>query len=127
MYKSLYFEKRFLMTPSSRGLGHRPFTAVTRVRLPLGSPRFKERFNRLSFFYFLKLRYFGSRTLWVLQFRHRFIFGRFCVLDLPCLIAFLQKKSKSLLFFCRSLWGRQDLKRGLIASLFLFVQFLKTI
>ena len=26
------------MTPSSRGLGHRPFTAVTRVRLPLGSP-----------------------------------------------------------------------------------------
>jgi len=32
-----------------------------------------------------------------------------------------------LLFFCRSLWGRQDLKRGLIASLFLFVQFLKTI
>ncbi len=27
------------MTPSSRGLGHRPFTAVTRVRLPLGSPK----------------------------------------------------------------------------------------
>jgi hypothetical protein len=25
-------------TLSSRGLGHRPFTAVTRVRIPLGSP-----------------------------------------------------------------------------------------
>jgi hypothetical protein len=27
------------VTLSSRGLGHRPFTAVTRVRIPLGSPR----------------------------------------------------------------------------------------
>ena len=26
------------MTPSSRGLGHRPFTAVTGVRIPVGSP-----------------------------------------------------------------------------------------
>jgi hypothetical protein len=26
-----------LVTLSSRGLGHRPFTAVTRVRIPLGS------------------------------------------------------------------------------------------
>lgn len=26
------------MVPSSRGLGHRPFTAVTRVRISLGSP-----------------------------------------------------------------------------------------
>jgi hypothetical protein len=25
-------------TLSSSGLGHRPFTAVTRVRIPLGSP-----------------------------------------------------------------------------------------
>ena len=25
------------LTLSSRGLGHRPFTAVTRVRIPLGS------------------------------------------------------------------------------------------
>ena len=25
-------------TPSSRGLGHRPFTAVTGVRIPVGSP-----------------------------------------------------------------------------------------
>ncbi len=25
-------------SPSSRGLGHRPFTAVTGVRLPLGTP-----------------------------------------------------------------------------------------
>jgi hypothetical protein len=31
-------------SPSSRGLGHRPFTAVTRVRIPLGarSTSFKE-------------------------------------------------------------------------------------
>ena len=29
------------MTPSSRGLGHRPFTAVTGVRIPLGSPNKK--------------------------------------------------------------------------------------
>ena len=28
-----------MMTPSSRGLGHRPFTAVTGVRIPLGSPK----------------------------------------------------------------------------------------
>ena len=26
------------MSPSSRGLGHRPFTAVTGVRIPLGMP-----------------------------------------------------------------------------------------
>src|SRR5271156_6666581 len=26
------------MSPSSRGLGHRPFTAVTGVRIPLGTP-----------------------------------------------------------------------------------------
>ena len=26
------------MVPSSSGLGHRPLTAVTRVRVPLGSP-----------------------------------------------------------------------------------------
>ena len=25
-------------SPSSRGLGHRPFTAVTRVQIPLGTP-----------------------------------------------------------------------------------------
>jgi hypothetical protein len=25
------------LSPSSRGLGHRPFTAVTRVRIPLGT------------------------------------------------------------------------------------------
>ena len=33
--------------PSSRGLGHRPFTAATRVRIPLGvrSNRFGENFN----------------------------------------------------------------------------------
>lgn len=26
------------LSPSSRGLGHRPFTAVTGVRIPLGTP-----------------------------------------------------------------------------------------
>ncbi len=26
-------------SPSSRGLGHRPFTAATGVRIPLGTPR----------------------------------------------------------------------------------------
>ena len=26
------------MSPSSRGLGHRPFTAVTGVRIPVGTP-----------------------------------------------------------------------------------------
>ncbi len=29
------------MSPSSRGLGHRPFTAVTGVRIPLGTPNTK--------------------------------------------------------------------------------------
>ena len=28
----------FYLSPSSRGLGHRPFTAVTGVRIPLGTP-----------------------------------------------------------------------------------------
>ncbi len=28
----------FHLSPSSRGLGHRPFTAVTGVRIPLGTP-----------------------------------------------------------------------------------------
>ncbi len=28
----------YLVSPSSRGLGHRPFTAVTGVRTPLGMP-----------------------------------------------------------------------------------------
>src|SRR5437762_12795687 len=31
------------MTLSSRGPGHRPFTAVTRVRIPLGSPHILSR------------------------------------------------------------------------------------
>ena len=38
------------MTPSSSGLGHRPFTAVTRVRLSLGSP--KKRLLKKAFFIF---------------------------------------------------------------------------
>ncbi len=29
------------MSPSSRGLGHRPFTAITRVRISLGTPSIK--------------------------------------------------------------------------------------
>ena len=35
------------MSPSSRGLGHRPFTAVTGVRIPVGTP-IKDNFVRLS-------------------------------------------------------------------------------
>src|SRR5438874_12312893 len=35
------------VTLSSRGLGHRPFTAVTRVRIPLGSP-FDSAFTKAS-------------------------------------------------------------------------------
>ena len=36
---STRFSKRIvLVSPSSRGLGHRPFTAVTGVRIPLGIP-----------------------------------------------------------------------------------------
>src|SRR3954468_11746477 len=29
------------MSPSSRGLGHRPLTAVTGVRIPLGTPSYQ--------------------------------------------------------------------------------------
>ncbi len=36
------------MSPSSRGLGHRPFTAVTGVRIPVGTP-IKDSFIRLSY------------------------------------------------------------------------------
>ena len=36
------------MSPSSRGLGHRPFTAVTGVRIPVGTP-IKDNFVRLSY------------------------------------------------------------------------------
>ena len=32
-------------SPSSRGLGHRPFTAVTGVRIPLGTPIFSVRYR----------------------------------------------------------------------------------
>ncbi len=44
------------MTPSSSGPGHRPFTAVTRVRLSLGSP--KKRLLKKAFFYFLGVCFF---------------------------------------------------------------------
>src|SRR5690606_25110641 len=33
---------RRVLAPSSRGLGHRPFTAATRVRIPLGSLDFDQ-------------------------------------------------------------------------------------
>ena len=36
------------MSPSSRGLGHRPFTAVTGVRIPVGTP-IKDNFVRLFY------------------------------------------------------------------------------
>ena len=36
------------VSPSSRGLGHRPFTAVTGVRIPLGTPAFFEKKMVLS-------------------------------------------------------------------------------
>src|SRR5256885_17258648 len=36
------------VTLSSRGLGHRPFTAVTRVRIPLGSPDSSAMRHRLN-------------------------------------------------------------------------------
>src|SRR5436190_22554721 len=29
----------FHLSPSSRGLGHRPFTAITGVRIPVGTPK----------------------------------------------------------------------------------------
>ena len=38
------------MFPSSRGLGHRPFTAVTGVRIPLGTPKQKTPSVRAVFF-----------------------------------------------------------------------------
>src|SRR5262245_21404121 len=33
---------RFAGSPSSRGLGHRPFTAITGVRIPVGTPPYPE-------------------------------------------------------------------------------------
>src|SRR6267378_2966770 len=33
-------------SPSSRGLGHRPFTAVTGVRIPVGTPHLYVRLRR---------------------------------------------------------------------------------
>jgi hypothetical protein len=39
------------MSPSSRGLGHRPFTAVTGVRLPLGTPYKSTAYSNVSGFF----------------------------------------------------------------------------
>ena len=38
----LYVAAMVHMSPSSRGLGHCPLTAVTGVRIPLGAPKFLE-------------------------------------------------------------------------------------
>ena len=38
------------MVPSSSGLGHRPLTAVTRVRVPLESPIIMQHLTVLFFF-----------------------------------------------------------------------------
>src|ERR1700760_1787085 len=37
------------MSPSSRGLGHRPFTAVTGVRIPLGTPPLQRTIDNQTF------------------------------------------------------------------------------
>ena len=41
-------EYLYLLSPSSRGLGHRPFTAVTGVRIPVGTP-IKDNSDYLSY------------------------------------------------------------------------------
>ena len=35
--EKMWFNSMAMKSPSSRGLGHRPFTAVTRVQIPLGT------------------------------------------------------------------------------------------
>ena len=44
----------FSASPSSRGLGHRPFTAVTGVRIPLGTPLYEKTTERWSFFSYVQ-------------------------------------------------------------------------
>src|SRR5215472_1347423 len=39
-----------VVSPSSRGLGHRPFTAVTGVRIPLGTPPAENLIDNQDFF-----------------------------------------------------------------------------
>src|SRR6185369_14522771 len=41
------------LSPSSRGLGHRPFTAITGVRIPVGTPEMKKATQRGWLFSFL--------------------------------------------------------------------------
>jgi len=41
-----------IMSPSSRGLGHRPFTAVTGVRIPVGTPKNKNAHLVWAFLFF---------------------------------------------------------------------------
>ena len=36
------------MSPSSRGLGHRPFTAITGVRIPVGTPLIRQKSLRFA-------------------------------------------------------------------------------
>src|SRR5687767_6858043 len=40
MFAATVPPRRALRSPSSRGLGRRPFTPVTRVRIPLGTPHY---------------------------------------------------------------------------------------
>ncbi len=40
-FERLSYQLHHVLAPSSSGLGHRPFTAVTRVQTPLGSPFFR--------------------------------------------------------------------------------------
>ena len=42
------------MSPSSRGLGHHPFTVGTGVRIPLGTPDKTAKFKNLAVFLFPK-------------------------------------------------------------------------
>src|SRR6218665_2977494 len=49
---STIFPNRFVLSPSSRGLGHHPFTVVTRVRIPVGTPFKKQRPARVRAFAF---------------------------------------------------------------------------
>src|SRR5690242_2951467 len=44
---------RRTQSPSSRGLGHRPFTAITGVRIPVGTPNTKKTPVHAPAFFFL--------------------------------------------------------------------------
>ncbi len=62
-----YNQRAFNCGPVVKRLRHRPFTAVSWVRIPSGSPTFEERINFVdSFFYFFlfsKARMFDNPLL----------------------------------------------------------------